>query len=43
MVTQQVEYDESILVKMKRHSQQKRLDNLQKKVAHIQQELEEAA
>jgi len=43
MVTQQVEYDESILVKMKRHSQQKRLDNLQKKVAHIQKELEEAA
>tara|TARA_R110002051_G_scaffold318750_1_gene401546 strand:- start:356 stop:985 length:630 start_codon:yes stop_codon:yes gene_type:complete len=43
MVTQQVEYDESILVKMKRNSQQKRLDNLQKKVAHIKKELEEVA
>ncbi len=43
MVTQQVEYHESILVNMKRNSQQKRLDNLEKKVAHIQKELEEAA
>lgn len=42
MVTQQVEYDESILVKMKRNSQQKRLNSLQKKVAHLQKELEEA-
>lgn len=43
MVTHKVEYDESILVKMKRNSQQKRLDRLQKKVAHIQKELEEVA
>lgn len=43
MVTQQVEYDETILVKMKRNSQQKRLNTLQKRVAHLQKELEEAA
>lgn len=43
MVTRQVEYDESILVKMKRNSQQRRLSNLQKKVANIKKELEEAA
>ncbi|MCL6220979.1 IS110 family transposase [Zunongwangia pacifica] len=43
MVKQQVEYDESILVKMKRNSQEKRLSNLKKKVAIIQKELEEVA
>lgn len=42
MVTQQAEYDETILVKMKRNSQQKRLNTLQKRVAHLQKELEEA-
>ena len=39
MVTKQIEYDKSILVRMKRNSQQKRLNNLRKKVAHIQKEL----
>ena len=41
MVTQQVEYDEKILIKMKHHSQQRRLLNLQKKVTHLQKEIEE--
>jgi transposase len=43
MVTQQVEYDETILIKMKQHSQQRRLLNLQKKVTHLQKELEQVA
>ncbi len=43
MVTKQVEYDESILVRMKRNSQQRRLINLQRKVVRIQNELEGVA
>ena len=43
MVTHQVEYDETILQSMKRNSQLRRLNNLKKKVEHLQKTLEEAA
>lgn len=43
MVTRQVEYDETILQSMKRNSQLRRLNNLKKKVEHLQKTLEEAA